>query len=159
MKNLEKVVKALNKEEADTKSARQMVEAAIEFAVRNGVPLIRGPAILSWCGAQKTPGDSPELAKYPTGCSAIGAVLLAAGKERLAGPDGFNPDWLEQLCAILGADRTWVWRFCHGFDYGNELKFSIQKENGTLESDGDIVAEKVSAYGAKLARKVFKVTR
>ena len=134
----------LVKEEAETRGSRQIIEAAIDAAIARGVHVAPG-AVFNW-------NSTSEL---PKACNALGAVLLACNKAHLASAEGFDPDWLDELSKVVKADRSWLWRFCCGFDYGNELVLSQAKDSGKTCGASDDVStrEKVSAYGAKLARK------
>jgi hypothetical protein len=141
MKTVEKLNSLLVKEEKETKNTKRIIEEALDWAVTNGYQIVRGGCCVRW-------GEYGAI-----GCNALGAVLLRVGSANLVGPMGFDPCWLDCLSTILGTNANWISRFVHGFDYGNELSFSFQEN---LSDKEEVIKEKVSTYGAKLARKYFK---
>lgn len=125
--------------------AERLVTEAIQAAQARGIKIVRG-AVFNWCDPQ----DPYKKSIPPSECNAIGAVLLALGKEQLL-IDGFPPKWLDCVKAHLDVDDFWVWRFYHGFDRGNCLTFTYTKDGKDYESKDD-----VSCLGDRLARKLFK---
>lgn len=79
----------------------------------------------------------------------MGAVLLRHGLEGLVYPS-FHSDWTNKLCAVLGADWAWVWRFEHGWNRGNILTFEATIK-GTKKTK--IIHDEVSQDADRLARQ------
>jgi len=110
----------------------EVVLLAVTWATANNIRLVRGP-IFSFC-------------EEPPACGALGAVLLKAGLARLC-EDGFDPGWDEKLRGLLEADRTWVWRFNHGWNHGNCLTVEYEEKGKTK-----ILKDEVSHWAHKLAK-------
>jgi hypothetical protein len=148
-KNIDRVVKSLDKEDLETKKSKEIIEECLNFAIKCGYRITRGGVIFDW--------RKGESGLTPFGCNALGAVLLVMEKSNLAGLNGFDPSWINEVCKFLKVDIGWIVRFVNGFDYGNELGVIVQKDNGKDGGEpSEVVREKVSAYGAKLGRSIAK---
>jgi hypothetical protein len=124
------------------KTEDAIVTKALVFAQTLGVEIVRGP-LFDW----RWKGDLRQLAKkYPSKCNAVGALLLYY---ELAQP-GFKPGWIDELCEVSGIKPPWLWRFIHGWDYGNELTITYTDKDGKHEATEK---DKVSRYANKLAKK------
>lgn len=126
---------------------KQIIEKALEAAIDNGLIINRGGAVLNWCdwNVVKPMQITPNLAKKPVACNAMGAILLFIGKECFVSPKtGFDPSWIKEICQYLNVDYGWLWRFNNGFDYGNEIIFIRKDEH---------IADKISVFGNNLAKK------
>ncbi|MFA5387348.1 MAG: hypothetical protein WC322_03040 [Candidatus Paceibacterota bacterium] len=127
-------------------SPEETVLDALKWAKANGVRIIRGP-VFDFCDYSDYP--SVTLIKGLPACGAIGAVLLKAGLHGLCYPD-FSPTWEKKLLELLNTDRTWVWRFDHGWNRGNCLNFEVTKKGETKPTT---VYDEVSRLGNKLAKE------
>jgi len=102
---------------------------SIAHCQSKGIALVRGPCF--------------EMTDRVLACNWAGAVLLYHGED-----DGhLHPGWLRKLCALLGKDTYWFWRFNYGFNQGRPLQ-AYTEENGKLVWH----TEKVSESGNQMAR-------
>jgi len=126
------------------KPVEQFAVEALNSAKTKGLRICRGGVVFEF-----------DADKKPIACNGIGAMLLAANLDHLVTADGFKGDWPEQFCnAIEGATTAWMWRFIHGFDYGNALTFTFQKkkENSSKVTE-EVIRDKVSAWAVKLSKQ------
>jgi len=126
-------------------SPEEVTLNALKWAKEHDVRLVRGP-VFDFCDYTDYP-RVVRTSKLPA-CNAMGAVLLHAGLQGLCYPD-FNPLWERKLLELLGTDRTWVWRFDHGWNRGNCLVFEVTKKG---ETKSTTVYDEVSRLANKLAR-------
>jgi len=119
-----------------------LIEEAIIHAKSRGIRINKG-AMFNWCGTTES--------QDPIACNAIGAVLLAMGKENLA-RNGFQKGWLDLVCDYLGVNAFWIYRFCIGFDSGHQILIS----KTTKDKKEITEKEEISSNGIKLASKYTK---
>lgn len=98
------------------------VEVALQAARDRGIRIVRGP-VFDW----RNSSDPFRESELPAACNAVGALLLHHGKQGLARQE-FKPEWIEELCAVTGATWPWLWRFIHGWDYGNCLSVTFTEK-------------------------------
>ena len=126
------------------KAEDRIVEAILAAKAR-GVLIVRGP-VFDWVHPDRVPRELPYA------CNAIGAVLLALGKEQLVSPDvyvGFVPGWRKVIEEYLGVNDFWLWRFGSGFDQGNQITLTVVDKDGKER----VRKDDVSALGISIRHK------
>ncbi len=115
----------------------EIVEASIAYTQSQGILLVRGPSFDITQGTIQA-------------CGWDGAVLLC---HRL--DDGHHrPGWLKKLCAVLGKDSYWFWRFNYGFNQGRALSFYKEVEGKQVW-----YTDKVSEAAMHLSRGKYHLFR
>ena len=120
--------------------AEELIALALKSAQEKGVIIKRG-YIFDW---------SKDNNGLPFACNAIGSVLLYLGKADMA-RGGFHKEWSDKVCEALGEQHAWLWRFLHGWDYGNCLSFTVE-EKGKEK----VFYDEVSKNANKLALRWIK---
>lgn len=124
---------------SDKPSIDSDIAAACEAAREMGVRVCRG-YVFDWGREHGRP--------LPEACNVEGAILLVLGKQELV-RGGFQRGWNEHVRAYLGVTAPWLWRFMHGWDRGNLLVVSYQKDGKDYEEK-----DKTSRLGDRLARQL-----
>lgn len=127
-----------------------LVVAALQEAERAGVTIRRG-TVFDWSRRQTS--LCVRGGSLPSACNWLGAVLLFTNMVFLVGPEGFAATFLPEVLKVLDVDHGWVWRFSHGFDYGNCLNFTYTDKDG---KDKKTVTDKLSLWANQLAKRVVK---
>jgi len=140
------------------KAEDQIIEAVEHIINKTDIKLVRGGgAVFDWTKLEEDEYGRirPVASELPTKCDALGALLIFNNKQHLAGPGGFDPNWLKEVCALLNENELWVWRFNHGWGHGHELNFEIHSEkDGKKQVKKE--TDKTSRWANKLARKYIK---
>lgn len=83
----------------------------------------------------------------PVSCNADGAILITLGLHNSIRED-FFPNWMDPILKYLSCDFWWWFKFCSGFDYGNELTIIHKKKDKEI-----LEIDQVSRTGNKIAKK------
>jgi hypothetical protein len=116
-----------------------LIEDALQFAKAQGYSIIRR-ALFDWTTT-------------PVSCNAFGAILVKLGKAEQF-KAGFPAEWRKWIVDYLEEDGFWIWKFAHGFDYGNELTITHVKKDG--EKKETVEVDKISRYANRLAIRQCK---
>jgi len=127
-------------------SPEDTVIEALKWARSMDVRILRGP-VFDFCDYTNYP-RVVRTEGLPA-CNAIGAVLLRHELQGLCYPN-FAPHWERKLLEILSTDRTWLWRFDHGWNRGNCLVFEVTKKG---ETKSTTVYDEVSRWGNRMANE------
>lgn len=119
----------------------QIIEESIREARSRGVRIAPG-ALFTW-------GDG----ELPEACDCSGAVLLSHGRAKRGFPDG----WLRDLCAILGTDTFWWWRFDFGFSQRRCLQ-AYTEDHGRYRYFDDDVSKMAAAMSRRVCGRPEGVT-
>lgn len=111
-------------------AAEDIIRADIAFARRAGIRVTRGP-VYEW-GSDQT---------KPVAVNALGAVMYASGNAR----PGFPSGWQRVAEGRLGVSRSWLDRFCLGWDRGYQVELAHKDR---------LVHDDVSALAIRMRREV-----
>lgn len=125
----------------------ELISIALNYAKNElGIKIIRG-YLFDWNNPIES--KSPKFEKLPSKCNAIGALLLYYGNPI----KDFYPGWFDELCKTSELKPSWIWRFVHGWDYGNQLNFTFVDKETKKER---VETDRVSRDANKLALKWTK---